>query len=256
LKDGLVTLDATNATPAAILAEWARVGGTRVVDGEKVTGAPVTLKLEGTPERQALDIVLRSAAGYIAAPRTAGGVSGASQFDRIVVMPVSVNASAARTTPLPTPQAMPVPTPMPTADAGDGSDGSQMADAVPQDDGGAEQPVSSTDFDYANPQRYFAARAAQERAAQEAAQQGATVEDAEMPRAPGGFTTGLGSPGVIPLPPQPQPGAPGAPGTAAPQNPYGLPAGAAPGSSTAPPMEPDRSKYINPYAPTPRPDSQ
>jgi hypothetical protein len=251
LKDGLVTLDATEATPAAILAEWARVGGTRIIDGDRVTGARVTLKLEGVPERQALDIVLRSAAGYIAAPRRAGD-AGASQFERVVVMPVSVNAAAARRTPLPAAAPMPMadPTPVQMPDQQQQPEG---IDDVQIDDGSAmEQPASSTDFDYANPQRYFAARAAQERAAQAAAEQGMAVEDNEAPVAPGNFTTGavVSSPGLIPVPAAPQPPR-GSQGAAPPQNPYGLPAGVDPGSANGPPMEPDRSKYLNPYAPTP-----
>jgi hypothetical protein len=259
LDNGLVTLEATNASPAAILQEWARVGGTKVVDGEKLNSPPVTLRLEGVPERQALDIVLRSAAGYVAAPRAAAA-AGASQFDRIVVMPVSANAATARTTPFPAaptaamPQQVVPMVPPETGEVSDPADGQVVVDPTPmfaEDGTMIEQPVSSTEFDYANPQRYFAARAAQERAAQAAAQQGAAVEDNEMPFAPGpgGFTTGVSAtPGVVPVPTPP----PAPPGTAAPtQNPYGLPAGAAPGSSTAPPMEPDRSKYFNPYAPTP-----
>ena len=69
IRDGRVTLITQNATPAAILAEWARQGQVRIVDGERVPGAPLTLRLENVPEREALDIVLRGAAGYIAAPR-------------------------------------------------------------------------------------------------------------------------------------------------------------------------------------------
>ena len=49
----------------------------------------MTLELTGVPERQALDIVLRSVAGYIVAPRPAGS-QGASAFDRIMILPTSV----------------------------------------------------------------------------------------------------------------------------------------------------------------------
>ncbi len=88
IRDGLVTLQATNATVRQILAEWARVGGTRVVGGERVAGAPLTLSLEGVPEAKALDIVLRGAAGYMAAARTVPG-SGRSSYDRILVLATS-----------------------------------------------------------------------------------------------------------------------------------------------------------------------
>lgn len=266
LANGLVTLEATNATPAAILAEWARIGGTRIVDGDRVTGEPLTLKLEGVPERQALDTILRSAAGYIAAARPAG-TPGVSTFDRIVVMPVSVNAAAARSGPPPATAAVSRPAQMmPQVAEPAVTETAEAADAGAQVDDGtmAEQPISSTEFDYANPQRYFAARAAQQRAQAAAAQAddeaGAVAPaDASAPTGPAGFSTGtlLSRPGTIPVPETPNQGAGRSnatgPSTA---NPYGLPADAAPGSSTAPPMEPDRSKYINPYAPTPRPPNQ
>lgn len=88
IRDGLVTLQATNAPVRQILAEWARVGGTRVVGGERVAGAPLTLSLEGVPEAKALDIVLRGAAGYVAAARSVPG-AGRSSYDRILVLATS-----------------------------------------------------------------------------------------------------------------------------------------------------------------------
>ena len=87
-NNGQVSLRALNAPIRAILAEWARRGGATIVNGERVTGAPVTLELTGIPERQALDIVLRSVAGYMLAPRRAGS-TGASMFDRILILPTS-----------------------------------------------------------------------------------------------------------------------------------------------------------------------
>jgi hypothetical protein len=86
---GQVTLSAQNAPVRAILQEWARLGGATIVNGDRVTGPPVTLELTAVPERQALDIVLRSVAGYIVAPRPAGSQGGVSAFDRIVILPTS-----------------------------------------------------------------------------------------------------------------------------------------------------------------------
>lgn len=86
---GQVTLSAQNAPVRVILAEWARLGGATIVNGDRVAGPPVTLELSGVPERQALDIVLRSAAGYMLAPRPEGS-AGASAFDRILILPTSV----------------------------------------------------------------------------------------------------------------------------------------------------------------------
>jgi hypothetical protein len=86
LKDGRATLEANGVPARLILAEWAKVGGTKVVGGDKVTGAPLTLKLIDMPERQALDIILRNVAGFMAAPRQASAAPGASTYDRILIL--------------------------------------------------------------------------------------------------------------------------------------------------------------------------
>jgi len=82
--NGRVTVEATQSTVRAILTEWAKNGGTKVVGVERVTGAPVTIKLVNVPEAQALESILRSVAGYMAAPRHALG--GPSVYDRIMIM--------------------------------------------------------------------------------------------------------------------------------------------------------------------------
>jgi hypothetical protein len=88
IRDGLVTMTATNVPVRQVLAEWARVGGTRVVGGDRIAGAPLTLSFEGLPEAKALDIVLRGAAGYMAAARPVPG-AGRSIYDRILVLATS-----------------------------------------------------------------------------------------------------------------------------------------------------------------------
>jgi hypothetical protein len=88
IHDGLVTVVAKDATLRQILAEWARVGQTKIVNAERIPGGPVTLELVNVPEVQALDTLLRSVAGYLAAPR-AELAANLSQFDRVVVMPTS-----------------------------------------------------------------------------------------------------------------------------------------------------------------------
>jgi hypothetical protein len=87
-EGGLVTLTAREATVREILQEWARVGHTRLVNAERLPGGPVTLELTRVPEKQAIEVLLRSAAGYLAAPRR--GPGGGSQFAQIHVMPPSV----------------------------------------------------------------------------------------------------------------------------------------------------------------------
>lgn len=89
IKDGRVNLDATSVPARQILAEWAKVGGTKVVGADKITGGPLTLKFVDMPERQALDIILRNVAGYMAAPRLASAAPGASGYDRILILPTS-----------------------------------------------------------------------------------------------------------------------------------------------------------------------
>ena len=83
--EGRVTVVATNVPVTAILMEWARVGGTRFVDAEALAGPPVTLELRDVPEGEALRVLLRTATGYVAAPRSLNH-SGVSSFDRILIM--------------------------------------------------------------------------------------------------------------------------------------------------------------------------
>jgi len=106
IHDGLVTVIAKDATVRQIIAEWARVGQAKVVNAERIPGGPVTLELVNLPESQVLDTLLRSAAGYLAAPREVVA-SNLSRFDRIVVMPTSNpprTASAAPPPAFPQPQ--------------------------------------------------------------------------------------------------------------------------------------------------------
>lgn len=89
IQDGKVTLDAVNVPARQILAEWARLGGTKVVGAEKIVGPPLTLKLVDTPERRALDVILGSVAGFMAAERQASATPGASVYDRILILATS-----------------------------------------------------------------------------------------------------------------------------------------------------------------------
>lgn len=87
-EGGRVSLSAQNVPVRMILNEWARVGGTAVVNADKVAQGPVTIEFVGVPERQALDILLRNVAGYVLGPRPSGAI-GASSFDRILILPTS-----------------------------------------------------------------------------------------------------------------------------------------------------------------------
>ena len=92
--DGLVTINAQNAPVRAILAEWARVGGARIVNGDRVVGNPVTLELTNVPERQALDVLLRGLSGYLAGAREVTS-PGTSSLDRIFILPATAPPTAA-----------------------------------------------------------------------------------------------------------------------------------------------------------------
>jgi hypothetical protein len=100
MTDGRVTLVAKDVTVREILTEWARVGQARIVNAEKLTGGPVTLELTDVPEAQALDAVLRSAAGYVMAPRVAG-TPGPSRYDRIMILATSRPPAVMATNPSP-----------------------------------------------------------------------------------------------------------------------------------------------------------
>jgi hypothetical protein len=303
IKDGRVTLKAENASVRQILDEWTRVGQTKIVNADKVTGPPLTITLIDVPERDALDTVMRQAAGYAVVERTAE-VPNASVFDRILVMarttPVTQTAnagsaasSAATYTPEPAPAeeqiAMADEPPQPAAPVvnpyggggangapgpngmANGANGSAAAGATV----GVNPPVK---FDYTNPQAYFdQQRRAQQAAAQASGQTGQPGQvnqtqpqyinpypgsnaspiavggsgSAAQPQQPsnvptfgGGTTT---APGVAPTP---QPAQPPAGGNFNPYNMSGYQPPANTGAPPATPVEPDRSKYANPYVPT------
>jgi hypothetical protein len=88
IANGRATVIAQNVPLRQILAEWARVGSTRMVNAEKLTGGPISIELVDMPEKEALDILLRSAAGYLTGPRPVG-VAGASIYDRVMILATS-----------------------------------------------------------------------------------------------------------------------------------------------------------------------
>lgn len=115
IDEGRVTLNATNATMSQILAEWARVGQTTIVNGDRVPGNVVAFELSDVSEADALEIILRSVSGYLLAPRPEL-VRNTSRYDRILILPTSspvrtqaAPAAASPMTPLPRPQFSPPP---------------------------------------------------------------------------------------------------------------------------------------------------
>lgn len=88
-QNGLVTLVARGVTVPEIMAEWARKGGSRITNAEKIVGGPVNYEFTNVPETVVLQSVLRSASGYIAAPRRLGGPTGASTIEQVMIVATS-----------------------------------------------------------------------------------------------------------------------------------------------------------------------
>jgi hypothetical protein len=183
MDGGKVTLKATNATVREILEEWAKVGRARIINGERVTGAPITLELTNVPEGQALDIVLRSVAGYMAAPRSAAEPN-ASLYDRILILPTS---TAPRVTASPPAPSIPTFAPPPPVLQTDDDDNDNRVQQVPR------PPIFNTFPPVAAPGGVPGAPTA----APPPAGRGST--------APGQMPAGVTVPGMIVQPTQPQP---------------------------------------------------
>jgi hypothetical protein len=135
-----------------ILAEWARIGRTTIVNGEKLTGPTVTLQLVDRPEREVLEVLLRSAAGYLASQRSVGLAAG-SVFDRIMILPTSrPPAFSGVSAPPAFNRAMPQPQPQPDEDdpvepvplaPPQGPPGSNIPNQPPQPGQQPAQPLTS-----------------------------------------------------------------------------------------------------------------
>lgn len=204
MQNGRVSLVAKDATVRQILAEWARVGHTKIVNLERVPGGPVTLELKDIPEAQALQVLLRTLSGYITAPRPVEAAN-LSRFDRIILMPTLAAARPANASAPPSPVFQQGPQFNPPQPADDDTD-----EEKPAPNGGGPQtqrgPVFNTfpQPQVVNPQ----APPMQPGAATPTP----TTPASSTPTAPYG---GVSVPGMVaPPPPAPagqQPGAPGQP---------------------------------------------
>ena len=197
-RNGRVNLTAQNAQIRTILAEWARVGGTRIVNGEKITGPAVTLELTGVTERQAMEVLLRNTAGYIIAARDAGATSP-SAFGSILILATTTAPRQVAVAPL-----------------GSGARTTRPPEPEPDPE---EDPVTDTPPDAdarALSAREIAEEAARRRAAnqrqqifvgdQNEAQDGRTPAPQPTPANPFGLPSGSARPGVITTPPPQAPG--------------------------------------------------
>jgi hypothetical protein len=202
IQNGRVTLVAKDATVRQILAEWARVGQTRIVNVDRIPGGPVTLELRDVSEQQALRVLLRSLGGYVTALR-ATAVADASVFDRILVMPVTATAP-------PAPSTAPAAPPAPFA----AFQPPQFQPQLPPDDDRDDAvPPQTPQPGNRGPVFVFPPPAGVNQP-----QQGTQPQPIRPPAVsyPGAQTTtapvGVSVPGMIVPGPPPQPGQPGQPG--------------------------------------------
>jgi hypothetical protein len=203
IANGRVTVVAKDATLRQILSEWARVGQTKIVNLERVSGGPITIELMNVPEEQALDILLRPVSGFMAAPRVTQ-TGALSRYDRIVVMPTLAQprpplTAAAAPPPGPTFTPQPQPPPFSADDEAEATGQAQRApvfNTFPQPQvvypGTTPQPVNPQLGPNGQPLN---------------GQQPVVQQPAASPYAsPFG---GVAVPGMIVTPPQQQPGQPG-----------------------------------------------
>ena len=129
---GRVTLSAAEAPVADVLAEWARVGGTKVSGAERLPRRTVTVNLVAADEATALEAIVGTVNGLLASERSTIA-AGESRFERIVVVAANGAAPVARPSPAaPVDAAIPESRfvyPVP-ADAGDPGDPGSLASMI------------------------------------------------------------------------------------------------------------------------------
>jgi len=210
LNSGRVSIVAKDATLRQILTEWARVGQTKIVNVERIPGGPMTLELADVPEGQALDVLLRSISGYMAAPR-ATAIASLSIFDRVIVMPTIAAPHPAVTAQAPAPVFQQPQFAQPTPPADDDAD-QPPAPGVPGPPRGPvfnAFPPPQVATPQQNAQPGFVSRPGQvapmpqQQPQQPAATSSAPVTYPATPTAPA--AGGVAVPGMIAAPPQ-QPG--------------------------------------------------
>jgi hypothetical protein len=210
---GRVNLIAKDAQVRQILAEWARLGGTQIINGDKVTGPPVSIELMGVDERRALDVILRNASGYMVSSRVA--VAGKSIIDKVHIVPTSSAPLPRAVAAIPTPQTVPPPIPQ---DEDEQEDPPPSRPAAAGRGAPARPPPVATRNPITNRQPPATDPDPVE---EEEEEEPDPPPPATTPGNPFGVPTGSTRPGEISKPPQPQnrPGQPAAPGqpTPAPQ---------------------------------------
>jgi len=174
------------------------VGGTRLVNVERVAGSPMTLEFKNADEQQVLEALLRGVSGYMLGPRVAR--VNTSGFDRIVLLPTSTASVAA------------APRPSPVTPAFGRPPGPQPLRQLPQPADDDQDVVDDDPANSPSPGRAETPADLRRRLGQLLQAPDDDTEPADEPPAgaapnPFGITTGASRPGVItPVPSQQQRG--------------------------------------------------
>jgi hypothetical protein len=99
-NEGRVTIVAEGVTLSEIFAEWARKGGSRIVNAERLPGTRVMpTEFKDQPEAEVLRTLLREAPGYGAAMRT-NAPAGASTVQTVWILAVRATTASTSSAPL------------------------------------------------------------------------------------------------------------------------------------------------------------
>jgi hypothetical protein len=90
---GRVTIVATDALLADVLAEWSRVGGALIIGADRLPPVRASVNFTGVDEQTAINAIIGSAAGFVVAARDPSS-AGVSMFARLVIVSGSVPAAA------------------------------------------------------------------------------------------------------------------------------------------------------------------
>jgi hypothetical protein len=140
--NGFATLTAQNVTVPEIFAEWARVGGSKVTNAEKLPSTRISVQFVSYPEARLVETLVRlskaQGAGSIVAPRLADAPPTPSRLQAINILPSSTPSANMVATPMSSSPVYPqgniddteVPPVMPTAGPGPASQPAQQQPAA------------------------------------------------------------------------------------------------------------------------------
>jgi hypothetical protein len=105
--NGFANLVAQNVSVGEVFAEWARVGGTKITNAEKLPGGRISVKFDNFPEAELVKSLVRlsraQGAGSIAVPRLVDAPPMPSRLQTISILPSSSPTNSYVTTSTPPP---------------------------------------------------------------------------------------------------------------------------------------------------------